>query len=297
MTKRETLKKIAEENLGQKLSIDWFEENKYFEFLFTPDIANATPELDGNLIKGLLWDYKVTLTKENAGDGTYRKKVKSVIISKLNNKSAFYKFLEIAEPNDEGKAIVASENFEQIDGLSLGNGGSWCRNASTLAAVFKLKRHHEGKGNKITSIELCGWNRDIQFSQRIKKEIVDNLRDKQCVMLGCDSLSETENKVEIDHKDGRKNDTSFNDIAAQKEEWFQPLCKAANDFKRQKCKECKNSGKRWSASNLEGFEDFPFYKGGEDYIDTCEGCYLYDPVAYRKAFKDNFRSKITNNEI
>ena len=74
MTKRETLKKIAEENLGQKLSIDWFKENKYFEFLFTPDIANATPELDGNLIKGLLWDYKVTLTNENAGDGTYRKK-------------------------------------------------------------------------------------------------------------------------------------------------------------------------------------------------------------------------------
>ena len=113
------------------------------------------------------------------------------------------------------------------------------------------------------------------------------MRDKPCVMLGCNSHSE--NKIEIDHKDGRKDDASFNDVAAQKEEWFQPLCKAANDFKRQKCKECKASGKRWSASNLEGFEDFPFYKGGEDYIDTCEGCYLYDPVAYRKSFRDKLQ--------
>lgn len=61
---------------------------------------------------------------------------------------------------------------------------------------------------------------------------------------------------------------------------FQPLCKAANDAKRQICKECKRTDKRWNAKNLLG-NPFPFYEGGEDYEGTCVGCYQYDPVAYR----------------
>jgi hypothetical protein len=53
-----------------------------------------------------------------------------------------------------------------------------------------------------------------------------------------------------------------------------------NDFKRQKCKECKETGKRWKATNIKG-NSIDFYKGGEDYKGTCKGCYLYDPVKYR----------------
>lgn len=279
--KRETLLYIANKHLNETLDVDWFKKN-YPEFLYIPNVANATRELDGALIEGLLWDYKVTFITENAGDGTYRKKIKSLRIDSLTSDDKFYKFLKLAKPNDNGVAVVAQAEFEKA-GLKLGNGGSWCRDSSKLAKIFIIEREKAGNGNAITAVKLKGWNREIQFSQRIKKTIVDSLRNKPCVMLGSDGGSE--NCIEIDHKDGRKDDASYNDVQAQKEEWFQPLCKAANDFKRQKCKECKERGKRWSAANIAGFEDFPYYSGDENYYGTCEGCYLFDPVEYRKEFK------------
>lgn len=63
---------------------------------------------------------------------------------------------------------------------------------------------------------------------------------------------------------------------------FQPLCKAANDIKRQICKECRKTDKRWDAQNIVG-NPYPFYEGDENYNEElgCRGCYQYDPVEYR----------------
>lgn len=279
MLDEEKLKKICPQKLCDKI-------------FYTPDIKNAQEEIDGNLIQGLLWDYKVTPKWVDAGEGTSRQKVKSFTISKLteeDEKDKFYKFMKLADSNltDEGCASVSQSEFGKGD-LKLGNGGSWCRNSSKLAGIFNLERKQEGVGNKITSVVLKGWNRDIPFSQRIKKSIWNKVSKQKCVMLGTKGSKSENMEIEVDHKDGRKNDTDYNDIQNQREEWFQPLCKAANDFKRQKCKECKANNKRWSASALEGFEDFPFYIGNEKFEDAglrCEGCYLYDPVMYRKAFR------------
>ena len=264
MTKRETLKKIAEENLGKTLTVDWFKEN-YPEFFYTPDVNSTSKYLDENLITGLLWDYNVSFKKVFAPDGTYRKIAKTVKISEIKKKTLTQTFLELAKPNDEGCSKV-------ID-ITFGNGGSWCRTGSKLTETFIVKINKNGV--KIVSIELCGWNREIQFDQRIKKEIVEELRNKACVFTG------STNNIEIDHKDGRKNDLSLNDVKNQTKDSFQPTCKSANDFKRQKCKECKKTDKRWKATCIEG-NPIDFYKGDEDYNGTCEGCYLYDPVAYRK---------------
>lgn len=59
---------------------------------------------------------------------------------------------------------------------------------------------------------------------------------------------------------------------------------AANDVKRQICKECKRTGLRWDAQNIKG-NPYSFYEGDENYTDElgCVGCYQYDPVAYRKS--------------
>lgn len=276
MTKREKLVKIAKENLGKTLNVDWFNEN-YPEFFYTPDVNSSSKYLDEKLIEGLLWDYKVTFRRVFASDGTYRKIAKTVKISKIKEKTNTQKFLELAKPNDEGYArVIYREEFNKVKGLELGNGGKWCRENSKLADLFRLKRNKDGNGDNapIISVELNGWNRDVQFSQNIKKEIVDELRNKKCVFTG------STNKIEIDHKDGRKNDLSLNDVKNQTKDSFQPVCKAMNDFKRQKCKECKRTGKRWAATNIEGYP-IAFYKGGEMYEGTCEGCYLYDPIAYR----------------
>lgn len=105
----------------------------------------------------------------------------------------------------------------------------------------------------------------------------------RCVMLGVRGFSEN-TRIEIDHKDGRKSDERVSDAATQKIEDFQPLCKAANDVKRQICKECKASGKRWDAKLIKG-NPYSFYEGDLNYQDDlgCVGCYQYDPVEYRKS--------------
>lgn len=74
------------------------------------------------------------------------------------------------------------------------------------------------------------------------------------------------------------------DARTQKLEDFQPLCKAANDVKRQICKNCKMTDKRWDATNIKG-NPYPFYEGDENYTEDlgCVGCYQYDPVEYRKS--------------
>lgn len=103
-----------------------------------------------------------------------------------------------------------------------------------------------------------------------------------CFMLGVSAKSEN-TKIELDHKDGRKDNARISSIKGQRVEDFQPLCKAANDIKRQICKRCKESGKRWSAKNILG-NPYDFYAGDENYNQElgCVGCYQYDPVAYRR---------------
>jgi hypothetical protein len=101
-------------------------------------------------------------------------------------------------------------------------------------------------------------------------------------MLGIEGKSEN-TIIELDHKDGRKNDWSVSDPVTQEAEHFQPLCKAANDIKRQICKRCKENNRRWDAKNIKG-NPYSFYDGDENYRDDlgCKGCYQYDPVEYRK---------------
>ncbi len=101
-------------------------------------------------------------------------------------------------------------------------------------------------------------------------------------MLGINGNSEN-TKIEIDHKDGRKNNHELSNLAEQKMIDFQPLSKAANDAKRQICKRCKETNKRWSAKNIKG-NPYDFYDGDENYSLElgCKGCYQYDPVEYRK---------------
>jgi hypothetical protein len=101
-------------------------------------------------------------------------------------------------------------------------------------------------------------------------------------MLWINGKSEN-TKIEIDHKDGRKNNERISDLKTQKLEDFQPLCKAANDIKRQICKECKATNKRWNAKNIK-WNPYEFYEWSENYTEElgCKGCYQYDPVEYRK---------------
>lgn len=51
-------------------------------------------------------------------------------------------FLELAQPDKNGVSrwVSTREFVGKYQGLQLGNGGSWCRNNSSLAKEFKLPK-------------------------------------------------------------------------------------------------------------------------------------------------------------
>ena len=195
-------------------------------------------------------------------------------------------FLELANPDEKGKSrwVLTSEFKGKYVLLKLGNGGSWCRANSDLAKKYIVEfDKSKTKGNSIDAVRLNGFNNRQSFNQNIRKDIKDHYKNQNCVMLGIRGNSEN-TKIEIDHKDGRKESGRISNSETQKLEDFQPLSKAANDAKRQICKQCKESDKRWDAKNIKG-NPYSYYEGGERYSRElgCKGCYQYDPVEYRKS--------------
>lgn len=187
-------------------------------------------------------------------------------------------FLELAEPNDQGvsKWVYIYEFVDKYAPLKLGNGGSWCRKESSLAKSFNV----EFKKNKgtIQAIRLNGFNNNT-YSQHIRADIKREIKKMRCVVLGTSN-------PEVDHKNGRKNDDRVMMNQNQMLSDFQPLSKAANDAKRQYCKECIRDGKRYDAKQL-GYP-MSFYKGTlvYDQFVGCEGCFWHDPIEFRKHLKE-----------
>lgn len=194
-------------------------------------------------------------------------------------------FLELAKPNKDGVSrwVPVSEFIGKFKKLQLGNGGSWCRASSSLAKKYIVEfDKNKTAGNSIDGVRLAGFNNKKILNQNIRKDIKDFYKVQNCVMLGVNGKSEN-TKIEIDHKDGRKEDHRLSNLKEQQITDFQPLSKAANDIKRQICKRCKETNKRWNAKNIKG-NPFDFYAGNENYSEElgCKGCYQYDPVEYRR---------------
>ncbi len=64
---------------------------------------------------------------------------------------------------------------------------------------------------------------------------------------------------------------------------FQPLSKAANDAKRQFCKECKRTGIRYDAKKLGYPMSYYFGTAHHNHEENaCIGCFWYDPIEFRK---------------
>ncbi|GAA7380521.1 hypothetical protein ID0624_07360 [Helicobacter pylori] len=158
------------------------------------------------------------------------------------------------------------------------------RNNSSLAKEFNLE-FDKGQtlGNSIDRIRLNGYNTRCVFNQNIRQDIKNYYSQQCCAMCGVRGNSEN-TQIEVDHKDGRKDDLRVSDLNTQTFDDFQALCKACNDKKRQICKKCKEIGYRFDATKILG-NHYPFYEGAIEY-DGCVGCYQYDPIQYRKTCKD-----------
>lgn len=202
----------------------------------------------------------------------------------MGGKSKKDLFIELAQPDKKGfsRWVFSSEFVGRYKDLKLGNGCDFARKNSSLRREYIVEfDKSKTPGNRIDAIRLAGFNNQEVFNQSIRPDIKEVIRKCKCVMLGVNGTSEN-TTIEVDHKDGRKNDMRISDMATQRLEDFQPLCKAANDIKRQICKNCALENIRWDAKNIKG-NPYSFYEGDEKYTEElgCVGCYQYDPVAYR----------------
>ena len=190
-------------------------------------------------------------------------------------------FIELALPDDESghsRMVPVKEFVGRYQKLQFGNGADWARKEGTLAKHYNVILHKKGKGNKTTHVELKGYAEKSK-QKPIPNSIRKTITAKRCVVLAT-------SKPECDHKDGRVDDPRFSDIRQVTMGDFQPLSKAANDAKRQHCINCRNTGLRFDAKRL-GYRVSQVI-GGEEYIDTCVGCYWHDPFFFNKEVSRNY---------
>mgnify|MGYP002630792314 CR=1 FL=1 len=191
-------------------------------------------------------------------------------------------FLELAKPDETGNSrkVLISEFVGKYERLQFGNGGDWCRTDGTLAKKFIVERHKQG--NSIIAVQLFGFNTKKQIQRGIKKDIAKQITSQRCSVLDIGN-------VEVDHKDGHRDDYENLKPENQKLEDFQPLSPAVNKAKRQHCKVCRETKQRFDARVL-GFSKCAWAGNGK-YRGTCVGCYWYDVKKFNQEI-----SKIKNDE-
>ncbi len=180
-------------------------------------------------------------------------------------------FLELAKPDEDGfsRAVPTTEFVGRYERLRLGNGGSWCRDDGSLAAEYNVRRNKAG--NRIVSVELQG-KKKAPILKPIPPQIRREVASRRCAVLDVGA------QIEVDHKDGRRDDPRLSNPNLVKLDDFQPLSKAANLAKRQHCRECRETGDRFDARRL-GYSVSQF-KGNGRYNGTCIGCYWHDPLRF-----------------
>lgn len=178
------------------------------------------------------------------------------------------------------KEILISELKNIHPAFESTNGCQWARSdGSYLGKKYKIKRPK--KGGKVTAVQLDGPNYNSTKQYRnIRKDIRVSILNGRCSVLDIQS------NIEIDHKNGRYDDLSNLEAEKQKEDDFQALSKAANNAKRQHCKECIRTGKRYDAKRL-GYKES--YVVGDEKTSVCIGCYWYDPHRFNQLISKDFK--------
>lgn len=160
------------------------------------------------------------------------------------------------------------------------NGSQWARSDNSyLGKRYVIRRAH--KNNKVYSVKLDGINnKSLKRNRGIRQDIIDSIKTQNCRILDIHS------NIEVDHKDGHYDVLENQDAKTQNPDDFQPLSKAANDAKRQHCKRCIQTGKRYDARRLGYSEGFIV---GDENTSGCQGCYWYDPKRFNQLIPKDFK--------
>lgn len=178
------------------------------------------------------------------------------------------------DPDTGISKIVSIKDLEDLTGLKIVGNGCKIRDDGSLAEKYHIKKYRESveRPTQVTSVEFRGYNiykTNKRTKSGISKTSLKKLEKKEKRCINCFS----KNKIEKDHKHGRKESGEL--------QW---LCKQCNGRKREICKECKATGKRFKASKY-GYR-IDFIKGTKKYVEQeeqCDGCYWYDPEKFRKS--------------
>jgi len=194
----------------------------------------------------------------------------------MKKKSKNSLFIELAKPNEKGisKWVNISEFIGEYSRLSHANGRNWGRNDDSR---FPFKIEQQKEGTKVVEYRCFGIKYSLNRS--IRSDLIKKIKQQKCLLVGT-------SKPEVDHKNGRKNDLRVGNLNNQRLSDFQPLSKAANDAKRQYCKSCAKTNKRFDAKIL-GFEK-SFTFGNIDYLESpegCVGCFWFDVRDFQKKVK------------
>lgn len=175
--------------------------------------------------------------------------------------------------------IPISELKNIHPGFESTNGCQWARSDNSyLGKRYKIKRPKVG--GKVAAIQLDGPNHNsIKKYRGIRQDIRDEILKQRCVVLDVGS------NIEVDHKNGKYDELSNIAPDEQKASDFQPLSKAANDAKRQHCKECIKQGKRYDARRL-GYKEG--WVVGDENTAPCIGCYWYDPKRFNELISNDY---------
>ncbi len=190
-------------------------------------------------------------------------------------------FLELANPDKTGNSrkVLVEEFVGKYEKLKFGNGGDWCRSDGSLANKFIVERFKDG--NSIVAVQLFGHNTKKKINKQIDSKISKIIKSQKCEVLYVGN-------VEVDHKDGHRDDFENLKIKNQKIDDFQPLPPSVNKAKRQHCKNCRETKQRFDARLL-GYSKSAWAGNGK-YRGTCVGCYWYDIKKFNQEISKNYFS-------
>ena len=184
-------------------------------------------------------------------------------------------FEKICGVNKKGysKAISVDYLAQINSSFRTSNGNDWARShTSYLGKKYIIRRNKEH--GRVVSVQLDGLNHNTTRGQRnIPPNVKKALTGQPCCVLGIRSST----GMEIDHKNARY------DVLTDDPSEYQVMSKPVNDAKRQHCKICMETGKRYDAHER-GFSIG--WTMGDENSPTCPGCYWYDPKAFNAEVAD-----------
>ena len=191
------------------------------------------------------------------------------------------KVVNLFQPDAEGYSNWASVEDVINAGLSWSNNGNVRRGIAFGVGEYKWE-FKRVNNRRIIEMRLIGYNQSASFNQRIRKDIVNTLREqtKSNFTPNC-IVPLVESDKEIDHRWGRKDSPKYeyiSDIDKQSIDDFQLLSHSHNQYKREQCVKCKETNYRFSPPDNQEYKI-----GCKIWDDTigCEGCPLAQPELYR----------------